>query len=228
MTVKPNRRSLLLPAVAAHLDQLGEGRARGVTPIAHREMAEALGGWIARNREAGKDSPVIVVCTGNSRRSILGATMGNIATASVGLPDIRMFSGGTEPSAFNPRTIAALEAIGVVIEPTGEQAPSGRSGLPNPVYRVRWGTVPGNPETEAIEFSKRYDDASNPRSGFAALMVCDEAADECPVVPGAALRVSIPFADPKEADGSPVESLRYAERRDELARWMLHALTRVL
>jgi arsenate reductase len=221
----PEPRCRLLPAIAAHVDRL-VGRDDSEA-IPHRGEAEAFGAWIDAHRRSESGAPVIVVCTGNSRRSILGATMGNIVAAFLGRPEVRFSSGGTAPSAFNPRTIAALEAIGVVITPTGDQAPPGLSNEPNPVYRVRWGAVPGNPETEAIEFSKRYDDASNPRSGFAALMVCDEAADDCPAVPGASLRVPIPFADPKEADGTPVEPVRYAERRDDLARWMLHALTRV-
>ncbi|WP_169977686.1 low molecular weight phosphatase family protein [Tautonia rosea] len=217
------RRPLLIPAVAAYVEHLAGEEAR----IAHPEMAEALGSWIARNRERGKASPVIVVCTGNSRRSMLGSTMGNIIASFVGYSEVRFSSGGTSPTAFNPRTIAALRAIGLVIEPTGVERDREESMESNPVYRVRWGTVAGNPETEAIEFSKRYDDARNPRSGFAALMVCDEADAGCPVVPGASIRLSIPFADPKEADGTPEESARYAERRDDLGRWMFHALTNV-
>ncbi|MEW4566972.1 protein-tyrosine-phosphatase [Tautonia sp. JC769] len=224
MSDVPDSRRRLDARIVRHLERLGEGP--GVDRIAHPEMAEALGSWIATHREPDKGLSVIVVCTGNSRRSILGATMGNVVAAYLGRPEVRFFSGGTEPSAFNPRTVAALEAIGVVVTPTGDLAPPGPSAEPNPVYRVRWGAVPGDPETEAIEFSKRYDDASNPRSGFAALLVCDEADAGCPVVPGASIRLAIPFADPKEADGTPEESARYAGRRDDLGRWMLHALSR--
>lgn len=223
MTDVPDSRRMLIPEIARHVQGLLEGL--GPDRVSHPEMAEALGSWIAKNRGEGKPLPVIVVCTGNSRRSILGATMGNIASAFLGLPEIRCFSGGTAPSAFNPRTIGALRSIGVGVEATGDEAPLGPSFELNPVYRVRWGAVPGNPETEAIEFSKRYDDASNPRSGFASLMVCDEADAECPVVPGASVRLPIPFADPKAFDGSPEEADRYAERRDDLGRWMLVAFS---
>ena len=37
--------------------------------------------------------------------------MGNIAAAYYGLPNVRFYSGGTAPSAFNSRTIAALGEI---------------------------------------------------------------------------------------------------------------------
>jgi arsenate reductase (thioredoxin) len=56
---------------------------------------------------------------------------------------------------------------------------------------------------ETVEFSKRYDDPSNPQEGFAALMVCDEADAGCPAVRGASLRLSLPFADPKVYDDTP-------------------------
>jgi arsenate reductase (thioredoxin) len=111
----------------------------------------------------------------------------------------------------------------VEVEPTGEEAPSGEPGTANPIYRVRWGS-PGEPPMETIEFSKRYDDRSNPQEGFAALMVCDEADAGCPAVRGAALRLSLPFADPKSFDDTPEEAARYAERRDDMGRLLVWAM----
>ncbi len=218
----PASRRRLLPGLAEHV----EGLARTADRIAeaHRAAGEALAGWIAENHRPGQPLGVIVVCTGNSRRSILGSTMGNLAAASCGLPEVRFHSGGTDPTAFNPRTIAALRRIGVQVEPTGEEAPRGEPGVANPIYRVRWGT-PGEPPMEAVEFSKRYDDPSNPQSGFAALMVCDEADAGCPAVRGAALRLSLPFADPKQHDDTPEEAARYDERRDDLGRLMVWVMT---
>ena len=146
------------------------------------------------------------------------ATMGNIAAAYYGFPEIRFHSGGTAPTAFNSRTIAALKEIGVEVEPTGEQAPRGEPQTANPVYRVRWGPTG---DMEADEFSKHYADGNNPQTGFAALMVCSEADAGCPFVKGAGLRVSMPYLDPKTYDDSPFESAKYAERRDDIGRLML-------
>ena len=95
--------------------------------------------WIVKNYKPGQPLHVTVICTGNSRRSIFGATMGNIAAAYYGMPEIRFHSGGTAPTAFNPRTIAALKDIGVEIEPTGQEAPRGEPKTANPTYVVRWG-----------------------------------------------------------------------------------------
>ena len=52
-------------------------------------------------------------------------------------------------------------------------------------------------------------------------MVCGEADAACPFVKGAALRVSMPYLDPKIYDGGGFESAKYAERRDDMGRLML-------
>jgi hypothetical protein len=219
----PASRRRLLPKVAAHADFLTTSFDR--IDEAHREAGESLSDWIVQNYQPGRPLHVTVICTGNSRRSILGSTMGNVAAAYYGMPEIQFHSGGTAPSAFNSRTITALREIGVEVEPTGAQAPRGEPSTANPVYRVQWGE-PGEPSMEATEFSKTYFDPANPRAGFAALMVCGEADEGCPMVKGAALRVSMPYLDPKIFDGSPYESAKYAERRDDMARLMLAALLR--
>ena len=148
--------------------------------------------------------------------------MGNAAASYLGIPELRFFSVGTTPSAFNPRTITALEAIGFLVEPTGEEVPRGPEGSPNPRYLVRWGT---NPAQQMTEFSKALGDPALPREGFAALMVCDEADAGCPFVPGASARISLPFEDPKSADGTPEEAARYAQTRDAIGRLLLAVLS---
>ncbi len=217
----PESRRRLLPAVEAHADLLTTSFDLIDEP--HREAGEALAGWIAANYRPGHPLHVTVICTGNSRRSILGSTMGNVAAAYHGMPEVRFHSGGTAPSAFNPRTIATLREVGIEVEPTGAEAPRGEPSTANPAYRVRWGR-PGEPSTEATEFSKTYFDRSNPQTGFAALMVCGEADAGCPVVKGAALRVSMPYLDPKIYDGGAFEAVKYAERRDDIGRLMLSTL----
>jgi len=184
--------------------------------VAHRDQAEKLVAWIVKNYEAGKPQGIIIICTGNTRRSMLGATMGNIASAYYGLPNVRFFSGGTDPVAFNPRTIATLKQIGVEIEETGKEAPSGTAGEANPIYRVQWGKG-----LETKEFSKKYTDAPNPQQGFAAILVCSEADTSCPKVTGASVRIPVPYLDPKAFDGAPFEAEKYAERRDDIGRFML-------
>ena len=222
MTAAPASRATLDPALAAHLDTL-TGDLDAI-PEPHRSASRQLAGWLSAHYRPGMALPVVVVCTGNSRRSTLGAMMGNAAASALGLPEVCFMSAGTAPSAFNPRTIAALCAVGFAIEPTGDEAPRGAEGQPNPCYGIRWGTGEGQ---ELIKFSKVLGDPALPSSGFVAVMVCDEADTGCPVVPGAAARVSMPFPDPKAADGSLEETARYAATRDAFGRLMLAMLAKV-
>jgi hypothetical protein len=186
---------------------------------AHRQPAEELVAWLVKNYQAGKPLGVIVICTRNTRRSMLGATMGNVAAAYYGLPEVRFSSGGTDPDAFNPRTIAALKEIGIEIEPTGQEALRGKEGNANPIYGVKWGKG-----LETKEFSKKYTDAHNPQDGFAAILVCSEADTNCPKVAGASVRIPVPYLDPKAFDGAPFEAAKYAERRDDEGRFMLSVM----
>lgn len=220
----PESRNRLLPKVREHADSLTASFDMIDEP--HRLAGQTLADWIARNYRPGQPLDVIVVCTGNSRRSILGATMGNVAAAYYGMPEIRFHSGGTAPTAFNARTVATLKESGVEVEPTGKEAAKGEPATANPIYRVRWGTAgnSGGPVMEATEFSKHYADPANPQKGFAALMVCGEADAACPFVKGSALRVSMPYLDPKIYDGGSLESAKYAERRDDMGRLMLATL----
>ena len=222
----PESRRRLFPEVAAHCDALSTSFDR--IDEAHRGAGDALAAWVAEHYRRGEPLHVVVICTGNSRRSLLGSTMGNVAAAYVGMPEIRFHSGGTAPTAFNPRTVAALREIGIVVEPTGDEAPRGEPATPNPISRVRWGTpgLPSEPAPEVLEFSKKYDDPANPARDFAALMVCGEADAGCPVVRGASVRVSMPYLDPKIYDGGRFEAAKYAERRDDLGRLLLSALLR--
>jgi arsenate reductase (thioredoxin) len=214
----------LLPKVREHADSLTASF--DMIGETHRLAGRKLVEWIAKNYRKGTPLDVIVICTGNSRRSILGATMCNIAAAYYGMPEIRFHSGGTAPTAFNSRTVKTLKEIGVEVELTGKGAARGEPQTANPIYRIRWGS-PGGTDgltMEATEFSKHYNDPTNPQSGFAALMVCGEADAGCPFVKGSALRLSMPYLDPKIYDGGSLESAKYAERRDDMGRLMLSVM----
>lgn len=145
--------------------------------------------------------------------------MGNVAAANYGMPEIRFHSGGTDPTAFNPRTVSALKAIGFEIEATGEEANRGEAVAENPIYRVSWGNG-----LDLLEFSKHYADPSNLQSGFASLVVCGEADSGRPMVRGVAVRISMPFEDSNEFDGELCKMEKYAERRDDIGRLMLSVM----
>jgi arsenate reductase len=216
----PESRTKLAPKLREHADYLTTTFDQ--IDELHREAGRKLAQWIASQYEPGKLLHITVVCTGNSRRSILSSSMGNLAAAYYGMPEIRFHSGGTAPTAFNPRTIATLKSVGFEVEQTGVEAERGDPKTGNPIYRVSWGE-----DFETKEFSKHYGDKTNPQAGFAALMVCSEADAACPFVKGASLRVSMPYVDPKIYDDGAYESAKYAERRDDIGRLMLSVMIQV-
>jgi len=185
-------------------------------PSERRESLDRIAMFVRAQRAKSEPVRLMFICTGNSRRSHMGQLWAAAAASYYGIDGVETYSGGTEPSAFNPRTIAAIERVGFVVERPAELGD-------NPRYRVRYadGVAP-------IEsFSKRYDDPVNPRSVFVAVMTCSEADQECPFVPGAALRISLPYEDPKVADGTPEETARYDQRSRQIATEMLYLFSRV-
>jgi arsenate reductase (thioredoxin) len=185
-------------------------------PQARRDKLDQLAAFVRSRRSVGAAARLTFICTGNSRRSHLGQLWAAAAAHFYGIDSVETYSGGTEPSAFNPRTIAAVVRAGFVVEPP-QQAGD------NPHYRVTYA-----PDAPAIAaFSKRFDDASNPHTDFAAVMTCTEADQGCPFVPGAALRVSLPYDDPKIADDTPEEAQRYDERSQQIATEMLYLFAKV-
>lgn len=217
---EPELQNKIIPAITNHLKSISKD-GKSIDTI-HEKAQKELAKVIAEQYQPGKELSIILICTGNSRRSMMGAAMGNASAAYHGFSDIRFYSGGTTPSAFNSRSIRALKEVGFKIEPTGEKATAGPKGEENQVYNVLWGQGKG---LSGIEFSKHYSDPKNPQKDFIALMVCDEADSACPVViMGATKRISLPFADPKAFDGKPEESAKYSERRDDIGRFMLSTL----
>jgi arsenate reductase len=66
-------------------------------------------------------------------------------------------------------------------------------------------------------FSKIYDDSSNPKTHFAAVMTCDHAEKNCPFIPGAEKRISLYYEDPKAFDNTKKEAIMYDKRSLEIA-----------
>lgn len=178
-----------------------------------RALLDGLAAYVRAEAQADRPADLVFVCTHNSRRSQMAQLWAEACAARCGLR-VRSYSGGTESTAFNPRAVAASERAGFDIRRT--------SDADNPIYHVSMGgSLPA-----ATCFSKVYDGAPNPSEGFAAVMVCNDADEACPRVDGAALRVAIPYVDPKAHDGLPSESEAYDERCAQIAREMLYVMMR--
>lgn len=178
-----------------------------------KQQLEHLSAYIRNRRDADQTVRLIFVCTHNSRRSHMAQLWAAVAAQAYGI-EAATYSGGTESTAFNPRAVAAMQRAGFRTEKTTDDA--------NPIYHLRF-----SDDRPALTcFSKRFDQAPNPKSNFAAVMVCGEADKACPSVAGAAARFAIPFVDPKVSDGTPTESATYDERCAQIAREILYVFSR--
>lgn len=178
--------------------------AMAAIPAERKESLDLIAAFVKERKAAGATADLTFICTHNSRRSHLSQLWAATAAWSFGLDHVRTHSGGMEATAFNPRAVAAVERAGFRVE-----KPMGA----NPQYIVSYS--PGK-EAERC-WSKMYEDPANPTEGFCAVMTCSEADTNCPIVRGALDRVSLPYNDPKEADGTPEEAARYDERCLQIA-----------
>lgn len=180
---------------------------RGFVSIAGERQRQlgAIAAYINDVRRHHQPVNLIYICTHNSRRSHFGQVWAQAAAHYYGIAGVRAFSGGTEATAFHPHAIAALKRAGFHIGVT-------ESGV-NPRYQVFY----DDDLDPVCCFSKIYDDPSNPQRDFGAILTCSDAEQNCPFIPGAAVRISTPYADPKAADGTPGQEAAYDERCRQIA-----------
>lgn len=170
-----------------------------------------LSAYISEKRAKKEPVQLTFICTGNSRRSQLGQIWAATAAAYFNIEDITVYSGGTIVTAFNRRIARSLMHSGFVSETVAGG---------NTEYKVHYSEV----RPPLVCYSKRYDDAVNPTSNFGAIMVCSDADEHCPTVPGAEFRVAIPYDDPRHADHSDWEEETYDERNAQISREMLFVM----
>ena len=158
---------------------------------------------------------LVFICTHNSRRSHIAQLWAQAAAAYYGVENLISYSGGMETTSFNPRAIRAMNDIGFRVDKSTEGE--------NPIYVVSFSedVVP------VFTFSKKYDAESNPKEKFTAVMTCSDADENCPVVSGAERRISLPYNDPKDFDGTQEESQRYIDRVMEIGREILFAFSNI-
>lgn len=190
----------------ANFDDVPENRKKELDRV-----AEFISNRLASNGTA----KLTFICTHNSRRSHMGQIWAQTAAYFYGVEGIQTYSGGTEATAFNPNAVKAMKAAGFDIKSDGKAE--------NPVYNVGY----ANNRAPMQAYSKRYDDESNPQEDFCAIMTCSDADENCPFIPGAALRIPITYEDPKAYDNTSVEEKAYAERCFQIGTEMFYLFNKV-
>lgn len=212
--VRPGTR--LLPELAKYV--AGVTQELDQVPAERRAVLDAVAGDMVARLRAGHTADLTFICTHNSRRSHLSEIWAATAAYHYGLRRVRAFSGGTEVTACNCRTVTAMRRAGFEIADV-----TGATDDDNPVYRVHYAA--DRPPVRA--YSKPYNADANPRTGFIALMTCSSADRTCPVVAGAVARHAMHYADPRLCDDLPTETQAYDERCREIARELFYLMETV-
>lgn len=156
------------------------------------DIAQQLGNWLKNRTEAH----LIYICTHNSRRSQMAQIWMWLALKEAGFNHISVWSGGTEATTFHPNAQNAIESAGFFLKTASDSN-----------IEVRFSDL-GEP---LICDSAVFTDFTEKLSEFAAIMTCDDADQKCPFVPGASLRISQTYTDPKWSDNSEKTEQVYAE-----------------
>jgi arsenate reductase len=181
-----------------------------------KEKLAMMADYITQSEYDHGQSKLLFVCTHNSRRSQFAQVWLHTASVFYVVKNILTYSGGTEATAANERVISALERAGFSVN-------SYSTSDGNHRYEVS----PGEGYPPDVLFSKLYSDTRNPREKFAAIMVCSDADQACPIVVGAEERISLPFDDPKAYDGTPEEADQYDKSCHLIAIEMFYAMSLV-
>jgi len=185
-------------------------------PTERTETLDHLASIISSTLETEDLCRIMSICTHNSRRSQLMEGWIVAASQYYNIDGIASSSGGTEATAFNIRMVLAMRHAGfhLIEEKSGQ----------NPYYNL----IPLQAKTLGHRmFSKKYDDSFNPQENFIAVMVCDHADENCPLILGADHRISLPFIDPKVDDDTPMEHDTYMGKIEEIGREILYVMHRV-
>ena len=183
------------------ISQLSTERISEERKIILQPLIEFISSKISKNEEVRLN----FICTHNSRRSHLSQIWAQTMANYYQIENVFCYSGGTEATAMFPKVAETLTNQGFEILKLSETE--------NPVYAVKF----AENEHAMICFSKKYDNDFNPKSAFAAILTCDSADENCPIVYGAEARIPIKYEDPKKSDGTPEMDETYFNRSLEIA-----------
>lgn len=194
-----------IDALAASADGISAERRAVLDPAAE---------YMSQKLAAGEQAQLTFICTHNSRRSHLAQIWAQVAADYYGLTDVLTYSGGTEVTACNIRTVRALRRAGLQVVNTTDDD--------NPRYLVQY----AENRLPITVFSKVYGSPPNPKEGYAAMMCCADVDGQCPVVHGAELRIPLHYLDPKAMDDTPQEAATYDERSLQIGAEMFYVISR--
>src|SRR5690554_367469 len=180
-----------------------------------KQILQPLIDFIQTKQDKNEVINLNFICTHNSRRSHLAQIWAQTIAHYYDVPKVFCYSGGTEATAVYPAVVDVLKASGFEIDYLAD--------LNNPNYAIKY----AENQASIVAYSKRWDDASNPKDSFCAIMTCSEADGDCPVVLGAEKRVPIHYLDPKAFDHSPQKLEEYNQTSIKIATEMSYVFAQI-
>lgn len=160
---------------------------------------------------------VIVICTENSLRSQLGQLWIQSIAQNYNLDFLSVYSGGTEVTSFNANMVKALSKYGFTIDKLND--------IENPGYLI---SQSEDDKSTDVMFSKLYDDELNPEYDFIALIICEQADKNCPVIEESSHRLFMPYENVKVFDNTDQQLVKYNEKIEEIGREMIYMIKKVV
>ena len=201
----------LLSKLQASVAELEKGF--GSISEERKKLLKDFAAYMQEKINLGKSVNLNFICTHNSRRSHISQIWAQAAAHFYEVDHVNTYSGGTGATSFNLRAVKAMRDAGFELEAETTDE--------NAVYNVSFAD-----DAKAFQvYSKLYDDSANPREGFAAVMTCSDADENCPYIPGAEKRIALTYRDPKEFDNTAQEEEKYNERVNEIGREILYAFS---
>ncbi len=170
-----------------------------------KELLKTMSEYIQEKITNKQEIRLNFICTHNSRRSHLSQVWAQAIAYYYNIDNVFCYSGGTEATAMFHMAAKTLVNQGFDITQISEDT--------NPVQSIKY----ARDKHPIIGFSKTFDDAFNPQSGFAAIMTCSSADKGCPFIAGAEKRIPMTFEDPKAFDNTPQQAEKYEERSIQIA-----------
>lgn len=183
--------------------------------IERKETLNLLSIYIQEKIDNNQEIRLNFICTHNSRRSHLTQIWAQTMAFHFNIPNVYCYSGGTEATAMFYKISEILQKQGFKINPL--------SDIINPVYAVKY----AENQHPIICFSKEYFHDFNPKCDFAAIMTCNDADLNCPIVYGAEKKIPIKYDDPKAYDNTVLMNEKYEERSLQIASEMYYVFSRV-
>jgi len=184
-------------------------------PSDRKKLLKPLSDYIFEKITNEKPVNLNFICTHNSRRSHLSQIWMQVASSFFKLNNLHTYSGGTEATAMYAAVRRTLESQGLVFSTIKDGD--------NPIYGIRY----SEECSPIVAFSKKYDHKFNPSKSYAAIMTCDHADQNCPLILGAEQRIPVTYIDPKVSDGTDQQVQVYMERSEQIAAEMLYVIRTV-